>query len=210
MKLEYICNDCGWKIPPNQYEEQSDIFCPKCGGHIDENVTSKEIVVFTEKHTIRPSTVLLIVATVIGFVGFSIEGKYGEDTGRAAASIITSPLSALILAPFNQVLSLVLLRFWLSFWTTYKATIFAHLWAATAITFGWIVAALTDSELIIWLIAIPCALLGMAWIYGHFLRDQEGGILGTRFGAKLIALQLVPIFLFAVVAMLLGVASRLP
>lgn len=210
MKFEYICNDCGWKIPPNQYEEQSDIFCVKCGGHIEENMTSTENVVFTEKHTIQPSTVLLIVATIIGFVGFSIEGKYGEDTGRAAATIITSPLSALILAPFNQVLSLVLLRFWLCFWPTYKATIFAHLWAATAITFGWIVAALTDSELIIGLIAIPCALLGMAWIYGHFLRDQRGGALGTRFGAKLIALQLVSIFLFAVVARLLGVTLRLP
>lgn len=37
MNLEYICNECGREISSIQYEELSDIFCPECGGHIEEN-----------------------------------------------------------------------------------------------------------------------------------------------------------------------------
>lgn len=37
MKLEYICGECGQEISSSQYEELSDIFCPECGGHIEEN-----------------------------------------------------------------------------------------------------------------------------------------------------------------------------
>jgi hypothetical protein len=40
MQLEYACNECGREISSSEFEAQSDIFCPECGGHLEENTTA--------------------------------------------------------------------------------------------------------------------------------------------------------------------------
>jgi len=38
MNPEYKCNECGKIFSEREYEKQSDIFCPDCGGHIEEGI----------------------------------------------------------------------------------------------------------------------------------------------------------------------------
>ena len=41
MSPEYKCNECGRNYSQREYEKQSDIFCPDCGGHIEEHVATQ-------------------------------------------------------------------------------------------------------------------------------------------------------------------------
>ncbi len=40
MKSEYICNDCWHELSQSEYEQLSELFCPECGGHIEEKTES--------------------------------------------------------------------------------------------------------------------------------------------------------------------------
>ncbi len=37
MNIEYRCSECGREISPAEYEEQDDVFCPECGGQLEQN-----------------------------------------------------------------------------------------------------------------------------------------------------------------------------
>ena len=37
MKPDYVCNDCGRELSPNEYLNLTETFCSECGGQIHEN-----------------------------------------------------------------------------------------------------------------------------------------------------------------------------
>ena len=150
---------------------------------------------------------IIVVAVVTE--GSSRAASYGEGAGGALALAISSPVSAFPASVVNQLLTWVLIRSSRRSWMTYKATLFAYLWAGLAGMFSWGVAALADSEVIGALVGLPVVLAGMAWVFGSFIRGACDEPLGLGFGVKLVGLQILAVVLLggavlAVPALLAG------
>jgi hypothetical protein len=60
------------------------------------------------------------------------------------------------------------------------------------------VAALADSEVIGALVGLPAVLIGMAWVFGSFIRGIDNRPLGLGFGVKLVGLQVLAVAFLAV------------
>ncbi len=161
-----------------------------------------------------------VLTAALGLVGVAIvlvdmagrsnvRHQYDDASAQALTLAFISPFSAIPATLGVELSSWLLIRTWLGFGTVYKGTVLALLWSALVTTLGWRVAALTDSWVAGAVVSVPSALVGMAWVFGRFLRGRDGQPLGLEFGAKLVGFQVLPVVLFfAAIRALVGVFAK--
>lgn len=148
--------------------------------------------------------VVVVAAVAIGLMAATSPSEYEKGFGEALGFTLTSPFHAILGTVWTLLCASIFVP-WQRFWIAYRATFLLELLIGATGMLGWALAAGADSEMVGAAFAVPLSLLGGAWVFGRFLQRSDGNPVGFLVGTKIVALEVVTIFvLLGFKALVLG------